>query len=186
MRDVRKSSLTHSTAWKMYIADFGIARSYPTLEDSETEGPTMFTRKYAAPEVVDRDTRGLPADIFSLGCVYVEMATVLASPEYSKGLGKLLNMLRANEYGETSYQGNLPMVRRFVKELRRPQSLNFPLELLCQVALQMIEEEPGRRIDAKQLAVRLNVPNDYCPGISGAEPLEAGLSRTFPPFFSQN
>lgn len=58
---------------KIYIADFGIARSYSTIEAAETEGLTACTRKYAAPEVVEQDKRGFPADFFSMGCVFVEM-----------------------------------------------------------------------------------------------------------------
>lgn len=38
----------------------------------------MFTRWYAAPEVVECETRGLAADIFSLGCGFVEIYSVIA------------------------------------------------------------------------------------------------------------
>lgn len=80
VRNVRhyKSPRPRNASFKFYIADFGISRSYGSLEDSETEGPTMFTRRYAAPEVVEREKRGLAADIFSLGCVFVEIYSVIA------------------------------------------------------------------------------------------------------------
>ena len=39
----------------------------------------MFTRKYAAPEVVIQDRGGLSADIFSLGCVFLEMTAALGT-----------------------------------------------------------------------------------------------------------
>lgn len=81
VRDLRRSPLAKKwayTCFKVYIADFGIARSYATLDDTETEGPTSFTRKYAAPEVVDRGRRGLGADVFSLGCVFIEILAALA------------------------------------------------------------------------------------------------------------
>ncbi|KAF2111625.1 kinase-like domain-containing protein [Lophiotrema nucula] len=67
--------------FKVYLADFGIARSYVSQDACETDGPTTFTRKYAAPEVVDRQKRGLAADIFSLGCVFLEMLATLALNE---------------------------------------------------------------------------------------------------------
>ena len=60
--------------YHIYLTDFGISRSYEKLEDAETDGPTSYTRKYAAREVVEDDTRGFPADIFSLGCVFLEIA----------------------------------------------------------------------------------------------------------------
>ncbi|KAF1361288.1 kinase-like protein, partial [Lizonia empirigonia] len=61
----------------IYIADFGISRSYQNMETSNTDGPTSYTFKYAAPEVVSQDQRGLSADIFSLGCVYFEIYEAL-------------------------------------------------------------------------------------------------------------
>ncbi|KAF2022773.1 kinase-like protein, partial [Setomelanomma holmii] len=60
-------------AVKVYVADFGIARSYKTAAESFTDTPISFTRTYAAPEVVMQDIRVNPADIFSLSCVFIEM-----------------------------------------------------------------------------------------------------------------
>jgi serine/threonine protein kinase len=77
VRNMTRSNLVCKDVFKIYIADFGISRSYDTLDATETEGPTMFTKKYAAPEVVDRQKRGLAADIFSLGCVFVEIGATL-------------------------------------------------------------------------------------------------------------
>jgi serine/threonine protein kinase len=62
---------------KVYISDFGISKCYESVEAAETDGRTMFTRKYAAPEVTQSDRRGLAADVFSLGCVFLEMFAAL-------------------------------------------------------------------------------------------------------------
>jgi serine/threonine protein kinase len=61
----------------VYIADFGISRHFSALDHSQTDGLTAFTPKYCAPEVYDEDVRGRSADVFSLGCVFLEMHTVL-------------------------------------------------------------------------------------------------------------
>lgn len=64
--------------YKIYFTNFGISRAYASMEESETEDPTSFTRAYAALEVVLQEIRGLSVDIFSMGCVYGEMlATIL-------------------------------------------------------------------------------------------------------------
>jgi serine/threonine protein kinase len=63
--------------YKVYLTDFGIARAYTQVQDVETEGPTSFTRKYATPEVANDEARGFPADIFSLGCVFLEICAAL-------------------------------------------------------------------------------------------------------------
>jgi len=45
---------------------------------SSTEGLAgQITRMYSAPEVIEEHRRGRPGDIFSLGCVYAEMVTVM-------------------------------------------------------------------------------------------------------------
>ncbi|OQV08548.1 Ankyrin repeat-containing protein isoform 1 [Cladophialophora immunda] len=59
---------------RVYITDFGLARDW-TLGKSTTTGHEIgpISRKYAAPEVLSRDPRGSSADIWSLGCVYLDM-----------------------------------------------------------------------------------------------------------------
>lgn len=92
--------------YRVYIADFGIARAYKSAEESNTDSPTSFTRTYAAPEVVAQDLRGFSADVFSLGCVFLEITEALLSvlslcPQQS------LSTLRT---GDRSYSANLEAV----------------------------------------------------------------------------
>ncbi len=65
--------------YKVIIADFGISRYYGMDEVLDTDTPVSFTMTYAAPEVVYQETRGLSADVFSLGCVFTEMIAALAN-----------------------------------------------------------------------------------------------------------
>lgn len=112
MRNMSGSCNPHQARWKPYIADFGISRSYTSPIAAETEGPTMFTKKYAAPEVVDRQ---LPVDIFSLGCVFLEVISVVGSSlpisQPQSLFRKLERLLESNEYGDFSYQANISAVR---------------------------------------------------------------------------
>ena len=50
-----------SKQFKIYLADFGSARSYKSSIDVETESPTAYTRAYAAPEVICHEKRGFGA-----------------------------------------------------------------------------------------------------------------------------
>lgn len=81
----RNRSNSTGLMFEVYVADFGIARSYDKAEEIMTDGWTSFTRKYAAPEVVQQESRGLAADIFSLGCIFLEMditiCEIIASDE---------------------------------------------------------------------------------------------------------
>ncbi|KAI9696408.1 MAG: hypothetical protein M1836_005686 [Candelina mexicana] len=63
--------------YNIFIADFGLARKFDPVDGSKTSHTIYTTPKYAAPEVVLNKPRGRSADIFSLGCLYSEMATVL-------------------------------------------------------------------------------------------------------------
>lgn len=64
-------------AYTVFVADFGIARSYTQPAAANTDGLTPFTPRYAAPELVRQELRGLSADVFSLGCVFLEMCMTL-------------------------------------------------------------------------------------------------------------
>jgi serine/threonine protein kinase len=55
-----------SYEYKIYIADFGISRSYAKAEDAETDSYTPFSRVYAAPEVIRQDQRGFSAGTSNL------------------------------------------------------------------------------------------------------------------------
>ncbi len=119
---VRYTSGLPTQQFKVYIADFGIARAYDDIEAAETDGPTAFTRKYASPEVTEQRFRGLPADIFSLGCVFLEIYVVLN--DWYRGdnqAAELQHPLKKNADGNISYQANLATVLSFVRSDSSPR-----------------------------------------------------------------
>ncbi|KAI9724068.1 MAG: hypothetical protein M1812_000786 [Candelaria pacifica] len=101
--------------YRVYIADFGISRTYSDDADTKTDGPTSFTRTYCAPEVAAGEARGRSADIYSLGCVYAEIFTVLA--------GKRVQDL-AEHLGGPFYM-NSPKVVSWVGKLEWPPWLAY-------------------------------------------------------------
>jgi len=57
-----------------YITDFGIARDWSGESRSTTGGqPGAFSIHYAAPEVAAYEPRNTSSDIWSLGCVFLDM-----------------------------------------------------------------------------------------------------------------
>ena len=99
--------------YRVYIADFGLSRSFATQGHSQTEGPTSRTPKYCAPEVYDFDRRGRSADIFSLGCVYLEILTVLLGI----GLEDLADYLCDDNFDE-SYHSHPEEVEGWVEKMK--------------------------------------------------------------------
>lgn len=58
----------------VYITDFGIARDWRMLKKSTTTGEIgPVTHAYIAPEVAFHDSRNSSSDIWSLGCVFLDM-----------------------------------------------------------------------------------------------------------------
>ncbi|KAF2801399.1 kinase-like protein [Mytilinidion resinicola] len=93
VRDSR--SPPSEVSYKVYIADFGITRAYKNASEAETDSRTSFTRMCAAPEVDLK--RGLNADIFSLGCVFVEMLAVLVSSGRESKKEDIMAILQSDE-----------------------------------------------------------------------------------------
>lgn len=59
------------------FTDFGLSRNFQDATGSTTSGMTFMTPRYSAPEVAAYDVRNTSADIWSLGCVFLEMTLVL-------------------------------------------------------------------------------------------------------------
>ena len=67
--------------------DFGCAKDGKESGSNSTEGPTEFSRRYAPPEVLAFDRRNSKADVYCLGCVFVEvLATVSQKHTYKPEL----------------------------------------------------------------------------------------------------
>ena len=77
---------------RVYLTDFGIALDWESLGRSTTTDDAGKTWIYCAPEVAQYEKRNLSSDIWSLGCVFLEMTTVLKGhritdmQEFLKGL----------------------------------------------------------------------------------------------------
>lgn len=171
--------------YRIYIADFGIARAYTSAVDVETDSPTPFTRAYAAPEVVDQDKRGFSADIFSLGCVFMEMMATLSSClREARDERQILLEVRKTTSGTPAFYANIDAVARWYKLIiydpesnLRPRynrdygPSNLPNEIV-DIVPNMIAESSGSRPSAstlKDLTAVLCCSECH----SGPEPFEA-------------
>jgi serine/threonine protein kinase len=62
----------------LLLTDFGIAMDFSEIAKSTTKGPqAQKTERYCAPEVAGGRERGRRSDVYSLGCLFVEVATVM-------------------------------------------------------------------------------------------------------------
>ncbi|KAH0536765.1 hypothetical protein FGG08_006403 [Glutinoglossum americanum] len=103
-RDIKPANILIDGRGILYT-DFGIARD---VLDEVTTSTTGFvdgkTPMYCAPEVAAEARRGRLSDLFSLGCVFLEMVTVLMW-DYEVSLEKLHDFKETN--GKRTYSANI-------------------------------------------------------------------------------
>lgn len=178
--------------YKVYIADFGIARHYSIEEDMETSTPVEYTKAYAAPEVVDQATRGAAADVFSLRCVFIEMIAALANTtekthKYTRDLqtprnrtafsgepaldywSELRSVRFDNQTGDTSYQANRYRVYQFIvkacSDIAKYRDLlkHGELDELMDLVVRMLHTLPTSRHTARELEIFFNRTDFFFP-----------------------
>ncbi|KAK3902442.1 ankyrin repeat-containing domain protein [Staphylotrichum tortipilum] len=77
-KDIKPQNILVMAGRGPLLTDFGLSLDWAELSRSTTKGaPSALTPRYAAPEVADHEPRGASSDVWSLGCVFLEMVTVL-------------------------------------------------------------------------------------------------------------
>lgn len=122
--------------FSVIVCDFGLARRIQSQGHSHSDGSTGFTREYAAPELMpdpnllQTQSHTRRTDIFSLGCVFAEMATV-ATSDYTLEMFK--KHRRDQDLGDSKdhrdyseFSRNLPRVNAWLTNLENTWSSNLP------------------------------------------------------------
>jgi serine/threonine-protein kinase len=78
-RDVKPSNVLLDRDEHVYLADFGLTRSFGST--SSTDGPSVGTPAYLAPEQIEGQEIDGRADVYSLGCLLYECLT--GSPPFA-------------------------------------------------------------------------------------------------------
>lgn len=102
-KDLKPSNIL-LTPTNIYLTDFGTSTDFSEMTTSATDGDERGTRKYFAPEVANYLASGRPADIFSLGCVYLEICYVY----YGTPLRELRELRPLEDHSFQANLGNLP------------------------------------------------------------------------------
>jgi tRNA A-37 threonylcarbamoyl transferase component Bud32 len=86
-KDIKPANILIS-AGSMLFCDFGSAMDAELLDTTRTEGPALMrTPRYISPETHEGKPRNEASDIWSLGCVFLEMLTVLTNSSVDELLG---------------------------------------------------------------------------------------------------
>lgn len=112
-KDIKTRNVLLDKSNGLFITDFGISRDNTDASTSVTNGIERGTYKYCAPEVATYEPRGRAADIYSLGCVFLEMETVY------RGVSLLeFDTLRKENDVDSSFQANPEKLTEWINKLR--------------------------------------------------------------------
>jgi serine/threonine protein kinase len=140
-KDIKSSNILIYKGRIIYT-DFGAAKD--TIKDGEctTEGkPEFLTRKYCAPEVLEHDKRNYAADVYSLGCIFVDILFAMSplvdheqkpGQHFSDIMDDVhLELLSAKVPATLSFLSNLTVSMTMREPTKRPESPVIVTELCC-------------------------------------------------------
>ncbi|CAN9270265.1 unnamed protein product [Alternaria alternata] len=130
---------------QVYIADFGLALDWTEAQRETTMGqPEAYTPAYIAPEVGMLQPRNTASDVWSLGCIYLEIATVLTK----KQLRSKAEFFQNKGTLSTNYWQNPEAIQSWIAELSDESTSDQPL---LQWTGNMTASNPKLRLTAQDL-----------------------------------
>jgi serine/threonine protein kinase len=171
-KDIKPSNILLGPESQLWLTDFGTATDFSQLSTSCTENGERGTPKYFAPEVAEYLPSGRAADMFSLGCVLVEVLTI-------QRLNTLERLRSCRPTRDGSFQANLESVSSWLlsswfQDVSPDSSRR--LHLILEIR-QLLEKEPGRRPTARQLCYRLSAIDTF-DGMPPSDSLFGECCRT--------
>ena len=101
-RDVKGANILVEKSGRIKLADFGMAKQIveqmATAPGAAPGTPWRGSTFWMAPEVVKQQTHGAPADVWSVGCVVIEMLT--GAPPWSDCGGQVQAIFKIGGTGE--------------------------------------------------------------------------------------
>ncbi|KAF9641146.1 hypothetical protein BFW01_g505 [Lasiodiplodia theobromae] len=135
---------------RVLLTDFGISLDWSETLRTTTFGPAPMTSMYSGPEVTDEDqSRSTFSDIWSLGCVFLEMITVIKG----RSIHDLRQYLSQRPTSSSAYSHNLFRVSQWIRSLGA--DVNGPEEQLLNMVENMIAENTQSRPTAERLRTEM-------------------------------
>tara|TARA_R110002003_G_scaffold248_5_gene17705 strand:+ start:3588 stop:5924 length:2337 start_codon:yes stop_codon:yes gene_type:complete len=176
--DLKPQNVLHGD--NILLTDFGFSLDFSDDSISTTTGrPSAWTLRYSAPEVLNFEPRNRATDIFSLGCVLVEMI----SGFYGQSLTNVKDFWKRTGNGNTSFARNPEAVGAWSSWLREHECDTPKIERLCTYVPLMLTTDRFHRPTTQQIMDRLSdlsillpeAPSQAVTGCTGIAPC-VGLS----------
>jgi serine/threonine protein kinase len=122
------------------LTDFGLARDLVDASGGTTEGATPLTPKYCAPEVGNYEPRNYSSDIWSLGCVFLEMVTIIKG----ESLAAQNTFFENNGTKKTYFRLNVEAIKRWTTKLEMQGlfSDNVPIDWISRMLSENRNDRP--------------------------------------------
>jgi serine/threonine protein kinase len=138
----------------VYLTDFGISLDWSEIGQSTTTGPTPKTARYCAPEVSDYAPRNTSSDMWSLGCIFLEIWTVLKG----ESVTKLHAFLETHGERSSCYHLNNDATSDWIKMLEsKPTLADNPPQAWIQ---HLLVEDKQKRWTARHLLSEIESINN--------------------------
>jgi serine/threonine protein kinase len=137
------------------LTDFGFSLDFSDDCVSTTTGrPSAWTIRYSAPEVLNFEPRNRASDIYSLGCVLIEMM----SGYYGTSLTDLKKHWKESGNGQSSFARNPEATVAWLGTLegQRATPLDAKLDVLCRYLRTMLAVDRTHRPTAQQVIDHLS------------------------------
>ena len=134
------------------LTDSGISLDFAELSRSTTSGDTPKTRRYCAPKVGAGEKRNSSSDIWSLGCVFVEIMTVLRG----EIIDALKRFLKTHGSLHTNFYMNEATISQWIAKLTATTSdeyENMPSRTILEMLQMSHDKRPTARMVVKTLGV---------------------------------
>ncbi|KAL8693777.1 MAG: hypothetical protein Q9218_001473 [Villophora microphyllina] len=121
-KDIKPENILLDASGNVVLTDFGISRRFPKKTPHITNDQWEWTRKYASPEIMKgkKVPRDDPSDVFSLGCVFLEMATLILGRDLDRMCQHYAKPV--NDSGiEDAYYCNLDKIYGWISFLQQSQ-----------------------------------------------------------------
>jgi len=144
-KDIKPSNIL-VREYSVLLTDFGLAYNWSKSQRTTTAEEKYWTEKYCAPEAVMDKERHSSSDIWSLGCVFLEMVTVLRG----ESLNTMQTFLSTNGSKQSNYRHNLDGISQWIRRLKdnsRSELESRPLDWI----MEMLKHDHEQRPNARQL-----------------------------------
>lgn len=118
-QDIKPSNIIHKGE-HVFFTDFSSSSSFDIGHTTSTDNPTRSTPMYGAPEVTsDRGRHGRNTDIFSLGCVFSDMLSVVGGrtvqsfQDYLRNDGNVVSNDTEQVPRPLSYSEKIPAIKNW-------------------------------------------------------------------------